>query len=117
MGRHKNNGHTHLICPARAGRGYLCLDVTLRRVNSGVTGNSERAFTSIMSRVISYIGSETHNILPRQVLWPANGLFRPIRVPRERSGDEVSGKLWINAAREGDLLLRQIGQFMQNLVL
>jgi len=75
----------------------------LRRVNSGVTGNSERAFTSIMTRLISYIGSETHNILPRQVLWSANGLFRPIRVPRERSGDEVSGKLWINAAREGDL--------------
>ena len=83
---------------------------------AGSLKTSERAFTSIMTRVISYIGSETHNILPRQVLWSANGLFRPIRVPRERSGDEASGILWINAG-EGDLLLRQIGQFMQSLVL
>lgn len=83
---------------------------------AGSLRNAERAFTSIMTRVISYIGSETHNILPRQVLWSANGLFRPIRVPRERSGDEVLGILWINAG-EGDLLLRQIGQFMQSQVL
>ena len=55
----------------------------------------ERLHRWIMTRLISNIGCESHNILPRQVLWSANGLFRPIRVLRELSEDEVSGILWI----------------------
>ena len=70
---------------------------TLRRSMPGSLRDSgrERVYLDYDQRYIPNIGSESRHILPRQVLWSANGLFRPIRILREQSEDEVSGILEI----------------------